>query len=166
MSAPVNTFTVVVDTNVFENGLFSEGLFTKLVQRVERKGHDLCVPRVVVWEWAEHAKSLHDAYVSQARFAARRILFSLALDRLDTLRLVDAEVVADEDSPLFTAELVVTGSVVAESWLLDDDGELVQEGGYGHFQVRVRMTADLNSSYEPVDFDLDGRVDLDVPGEP
>ncbi len=65
--------TVVVDTNIFANGEYSSRRFKKLVKRAERKGHRLVVPRVVVWEWAEHARAAHDLYRSQARFAARRI---------------------------------------------------------------------------------------------
>lgn len=65
--------TVVVDTNVFANGEFSCSRFKKLVKRVEKKGHRLVVPLVVVWEWAEHAQAAHELYRSQARFAARRI---------------------------------------------------------------------------------------------
>ena len=65
--------TVLVDTNVFANGEFSNAGFQKLVKRVERKGHRLVVPLVVVWEWAEHAQAAHELYRSQARFAAKRI---------------------------------------------------------------------------------------------
>lgn len=66
-------FAVVVDTNVFENGEFSNTRFQKLAKRVEKKGHTLIVPAVVVWEWAEHAHAAHELYRSQARYAARRI---------------------------------------------------------------------------------------------
>lgn len=99
--------TVVVDTNLFGSGNFSEKVLKHLVPLAEAGNH-IVVPEPVVWEWAEHAHTLLHGAVSTHAHAVDNVDKSL-LERATVGRdgaisafapmnteVVSAEAIADE----------------------------------------------------------------------
>lgn len=63
---------IVLDTNFASRGKYQSARLRKVVERLVARGHDIVIPEVVVWEWAEH---LHRKLV-----VARELADSAAVD--------------------------------------------------------------------------------------
>ncbi len=70
---------VVVDTNFVGRGNFRLGELKKLAARLQKRGHRLLIPEVVVWEWAEHAHTALQRCATEVQQTRNRVDGSLGI---------------------------------------------------------------------------------------
>ncbi len=93
-------------------------------------------------------------------------LFDLTILNVSEVRAVESEVVGDDDERFLSAELAFFGFVGAFSWRFGGpDDELIHEYGEGEVQIKVVATGDLDEEFNPVSYELDGPIRLEVTEE-